>query len=166
MKRQHLILLPGLVCDKWVWGHQLEFLRNIVDISIPPVDQSNTMQGLAEGVLATAPEEFSVAGFSMGGYIALEMLRHAPQRFNRIALLDTSAKADAEVKVEARKEAINRCSKGYFNEVIQSMLPVLLHPDHQKLPLTEFVTDMATRVGSDAFVWHGIIDEPINGRGS
>ena len=75
MTKQKLVLIPGLVCDEQVWQHQAEFLGDIADIIIPPVDKSQTMFGLAEEVLATSPETFAVAGFSMGGYIAMEMYR-------------------------------------------------------------------------------------------
>jgi len=150
--RQQLLLIPGLVCDAQVWRHQANYLADIAHIAIPPVDQSETMVDMAKNVLFVAPRQFAVAGFSMGGYIALEMLRQAPERITRLALLDTTARDDTKVKARARIDAIDACEKGQFADVIQGMIPILLHPDHQKTPLTDFVPKMAARVGSDAFV--------------
>jgi pimeloyl-ACP methyl ester carboxylesterase len=98
--KQNLILIPGLVCDDQVWQHQAEFLNDIAEIIIPPVVKSSTMFGLAEEVLAISPETFAVAGFSMGGYVAMEMYRQAPERISRLALLDTTARDDTKVKAE------------------------------------------------------------------
>ena len=152
MTKQNLVLIPGLVCDDQVWRHQAEFLSDIAEITIPPVVKSPTIFGLAEEVLAISPETFAVAGFSMGGYVAMEMYRQAPERISRLALLDTTARDDTKVKAEARIKAIDACEKGHFSEVIQGMIPILLHPDHQREPLTDFVQKMAARVGSEAFV--------------
>ena len=107
MPRQQLLLIPGLVCDAQVWRHQTSYLADIAHIAIPPVDQSETMVDMAKNVLLVAPRQFAVAGFSMGGYIALEMLRQAPERITRLALLDTTARDDTNVKARVRIDAID-----------------------------------------------------------
>lgn len=152
MTKQNLVLIPGLVCDDQVWQHQSKFLSDIAEIIIPPVHKNPTMAGLAEEVLATSPETFAVAGFSMGGYVAMEMYRQAPERISRLALLDTTARSDTNLKAEGRVNAIQACEKGKFENVINGMISILLHPAHQKGPLLEFVPRMAGRVGSEAFV--------------
>lgn len=150
--RQNLLLIPGLVCDAEVWHHQSMHLREIATISIPPVTQGESIVQMARIVLAEAPETFALAGFSMGGYIALEMLRQAPERITRLALLDTSARADTPEKASWRRTAIARCENGEFSAVIDGMLPILLHWDRQNGPLPNFVRSMAARVGAEAFV--------------
>ena len=152
MSKQNLVLIPGLVCDEQVWRHQAEFLSDIAEIIIPPVVKSSTMFGLAEEVLAISAETFAVAGFSMGGYVAMEMYRQAPERISRLALLDTTARDDTRIKAEARINAIQACEDGKFENVIDGMISILLHPVHQKTPLSEIVPRMAGRVGSEAFV--------------
>ena len=152
MTKQNLVLIPGLVCDNQVWQHQSQFLGDIADIIIPPVHKSPTMGGLAEEVLATSPETFAVAGFSMGGYVAMEMYRQAPERISRLALLDTTAREDTKIKAEGRVHAIQTCENGKFENVIDGMISILLHPAHQKGPLLDLVPRMAARVGSEAFV--------------
>ena len=152
MSKQNLVLIPGLVCDEQVWRHQAEFLSDIAEIIIPPVVKSTTMFGLAEEVLAISAETFAVAGFSMGGYVAMEMYRQAPERISRLALLDTTARDDTKIKAEARINAIQACEDGKFENIIDGMISILLHPEHQQAPLSEFVPRMAGRVGSEAFV--------------
>lgn len=150
--RQQLVLVTGLVCDKALWGNQLEHLADIAEMHVPPVNAEDSMQAMAAAVLDQAPERFALAGFSMGGYVAAEMLRQAPQRVTRLAMLDTSARIDDAPKAAGRRNAIDACERGDYAQVIEGMLEVLLHPDRQSEPLADFVRAMAARVGSDAFV--------------
>src|SRR6185437_13231866 len=129
--KQKLLLIPGLVCDAAVWAYQQRHLAEIAEISVPPVTDGKTMADVARIVLAEAPASFALAGFSMGGYIALEMLRQAPDRITRLALLDTSARGDSAKKAEWRRTVIAACERGEYSAVIEGMMPVLLHADRQ-----------------------------------
>lgn len=149
---QHLLLIPGLVCDAAVWRHQVVHLADVAEISVPPVVEGESMVAMARAVLDVAPAKFALAGFSMGGYIALEVFRQAPERITRLALLDTSARSDTPEKATWRQAAIARCERGEFTAVIEDMMPILMHPDQQRGPLPQFVRDMAGRVGVEAFV--------------
>ncbi len=151
-EKQNLLLIPGLVCDAAVWRHQVEHLGELADVKVPAVTEGETMVEMARIVLDAAPPQFALAGFSMGGYIALEMLRQAPERVTRRALLDTSARADTSEKAAWRRTAISRCENGEFACVIEGMMPILLHPDQQSGSLPQFVRDMVGRVGVKAFV--------------
>lgn len=151
-ERQNLVLIPGLVCDAAVWDHQVEHLADIAEISVAPVTTGETMAEMASDTLARAPARFALAGFSMGGYVALEMLRQAPDRVTRLALLDTSARADTAEKGAWRSEVIAACESGDYRGVIDRMMRVLLHPDRQQGPLREFVHAMAARVGSECYM--------------
>jgi pimeloyl-ACP methyl ester carboxylesterase len=150
--RQDLLLIPGLVCDAAVWRHQVAHLAEVAEVHVPPVTEGESMVEMARIVLDAAPPKFALAGFSMGGYIALEMFRQAPERITRLALLDTSARADTPEKAAWRRTAISRCENGKFAAVIEGLMPMLLHPDQQSGPLPPFVRDMAARVGVKAFV--------------
>jgi pimeloyl-ACP methyl ester carboxylesterase len=149
---QNLLLIPGLVCDAAVWRHQVAHLADIAEINVPPVTQGETIAEMARIVLDAAPQTFALAGFSMGGYIALEVLRQAPERVTRLALLDTSARADTPKKTAWRRTVIAACERGEFMTVIEGMMPILLHPDQQNGPLPPFVREMAARVGPDTYV--------------
>ncbi|MCC7484701.1 MAG: alpha/beta fold hydrolase [Burkholderiales bacterium] len=149
---QDLVLVPGLVCDGAVWAHQVEYLRDVARMTVPPVTAGITMAEMAAGVLAEAPPRFALAGFSMGGYVALEMLRQAPRRVTRLALLDTSARGDTAEKTAWRERVIALCEGGRYAQVIEDMLPILLHADRQRDPLADFVRAMAQRVGGATYV--------------
>lgn len=150
-EREHLVLVPGLVCDAQVWHHQVRHLDDVADLHVPAVDTGDTMAQMAARVLASAPPRFAVAGFSMGGYVALEMLRQAPDRILRLALLDTSARSDTPGKAAGRRAAIDAIARGHYRDVVEGMMPVLLHPDHRTGPLPDFVRTMTGRLGPEVF---------------
>ncbi len=104
-------------------------------------------------MLDAAPERFALAGLSMGGYAALEIMRVAPTRVARLALLDTSARADAPEQTNERRELIKLSQSSRFDEVPRRLLPNVVHPgriDDERL--SSLVFDMAHAVGPEAFV--------------
>ncbi len=151
MNDQSLILVPGLICDDKVWAYARTHLSEIADCRTVPADEADTMQGLAKAVLDTAPETFAIAGFSMGGYVALEVLRQAPERVARLALLDTSSRADTPEKAAGRNAAIADCDEGRFDDLLDRFIPLLLHTDRMAEPLAAQVRAMGHRVGPELF---------------
>jgi pimeloyl-ACP methyl ester carboxylesterase len=120
------------------------------------------MPEMARAVLDAAPERFALAGLSMGGYVALEIMRDAPERVARLALLDTSARADTPEQTATRRKLIELSQKGRFDEVPYRLLPNIVHPDRlDDDRLTSTVFAMAKAVGSEAFVRQ---EESIIGR--
>lgn len=89
----NLLLLPGLLCDHAVWLPVLPRVGEHADCRIPEYHDETSLGAMAERVLATAPPTFAVAGHSMGGRVALEIVRRAPERVERLALLDTGYRA-------------------------------------------------------------------------
>jgi pimeloyl-ACP methyl ester carboxylesterase len=152
MAQTHLILLPGLLCDAALWRHQIEHLSDLATISVPDLTQDNTVTAMAERVLEGAPTRFALAGLSMGGYVAQEIMRLAPERVERLALVDTNARADNEAQVKARRDLIRLAEIGTFKGVTPRLLPNLIHPSRMEDPdVAGVVMDMAERVGQDAF---------------
>ena len=150
--KQNLVLLPGLLCDAAMWQHQQRHLIELADITVADFTLHDSIAGMAEEELRKAPARFALAGLSMGGYVALEIIRRAPERVSKLALLDTSARADTAEKTEQRKEVIRLCSTGKYREVISQMLPLIMHPNRmQDRQLIDAVTGMAERVGSEVF---------------
>lgn len=148
-----LLLLPGLLCDAALWTHQRQYLSDIADIQVPDTTRHDSVAALAAAVLADAPPRFALGGLSMGGYIALEIMRQAPERVSRLALVDTTARADPPETVERRKALIQLSKMGKFKGVTPRLMPMLLHPDHLRDPdITGTVMAMAERVGQAAFV--------------
>jgi pimeloyl-ACP methyl ester carboxylesterase len=84
-----LILIPGLLCDEVVWAHQADSLADLVDIRIASNGARDSLVAMAEAIIAQAPARFALAGHSMGGRVALEVLRRVPERVTGLALLDT-----------------------------------------------------------------------------
>lgn len=151
--RTPLLLLPGLLCDAALWTHQIETLADVADIVVPDLTQDDTAAAAVRRLLASAPDEFALAGLSMGGYLAFEVLRQAPDRVTRLALLNTSARPDPQEKARMREEMMRLADVGEFKGVTPRLLPKLLHPDRlEDAPLTAAVTAMAERVGREAFL--------------
>jgi pimeloyl-ACP methyl ester carboxylesterase len=148
-----LLLLPGLLCDAALWQPQIAGLGDIATSIVCDLTRHDTMAAMAASVLAGAPEYFSLAGLSMGGYVAQEVMRQAPTRVRRLALLDTSARADTDEQRTRRHGLIELARTGDFKGVTPRLLPLFLHPDRlTDEPLVRTITEMTARVGRDAFL--------------
>ena len=112
------------------------------------------MAGVARDVLADAPfEEFALAGLSMGGYISLEIMRQAPQRVRRLALLDTAARGETLEQTERRNGFLELAERGKFAGITETLMPQLIHSSRlDDIALTEAIKAMAKNVGKEAFV--------------
>ena len=147
-----LMLLPGLLNDERLWEHQVAALAPLADIRVADLTRDDSLAGMAERVLAQAPGRFALAGLSMGGYVAMEILRRAPERVDRLALLDTSARPDTPEQSQRRKDAVAIARAGGFDKIMPTMLPNLVHPDHLALERVGGIAKaMALAVGPEAF---------------
>lgn len=154
MEKTPLVLVPGLLCDRQLWQSQLEKLADIADIWVADHTRADAMAGVARDVLADAPfASFALAGLSMGGYIALEMMRQAPRRIARLALLDTAAGAELPEQTQRRLNLIAFAERGHFDRVTETLLPLLIHSARQgERSLTDSIKFMARNIGKDAFI--------------
>ena len=153
VKKTPLVLLPGLLCDAALWRGQIDDLADIAAPWVADMTRDDSVTRMAERVLAAAPPRFALAGLSMGGYVAQEIMRQAPARVERVALLDTSARPDSPEQTARRRGLIDLAEKGEFRGVTPRLLPVFLHPGRlDDKELTEAVMAMAERVGKDAFL--------------
>ncbi|MEO4045910.1 alpha/beta fold hydrolase [Pseudomonas sp. CAU 1711] len=153
MNTPHLLFLPGLLCDGRLWRHQVEALAGRAHITHADLTKSDSIAELASQVLAQAPEQsFALAGFSLGGYVALEIMRQAPHRVFALALLDTSAHADSAEDKQARLELISQAGHD-FPSVVAALPFGLLHPRHlQDRALVNEVMAMAEHLGAAVFI--------------
>ncbi len=147
-----LLLLPGLLCDAALWEAQVAGLGGLVRCHVADVAQDSSLAAMAKRALAAAPPRFALAGLSMGGYLAFEVLRQAPGRVTRLALLDTSARPDTPEQARRRRGLISFARSGLFKGVTPRLLPQLVHPDRLAGPVGQAVMAMAERVGRDAFL--------------
>jgi len=149
-----LVLVPGLLCDAQLWRSQVEHLADVAETWVADHTRSDTMAGVARDVLADAPfRDFALAGLSMGGYVCLEIMRQAPQRVRRLALLDTGARADTAEQSERRHAFIDLAQRGKFMGITDTLMPMLVHPSRlADKPLTDAIRLMAKNVGKDGFI--------------
>lgn len=148
-----LVLLPGLLCDAALWSHQEETLADVAEVTVAEVSAHASMPELARAVLAFAPERFALAGLSMGGYIALEILRQAPERVTRLALISTQARTDTPEAAQQRQDLIKLSRRGRFIGLTARRLHFLIHPDRlSDHDLTSAILSMAQRVGRETFI--------------
>ena len=161
--RPALILLPGMPLDAALWDHQVRHLADVADPQVVELAECGSIAAMADKVLATAPDRFAVAGLSMGGYVALEILRRSPQRVDRLALLDTNARADTAEATATRREAVALARQGRYGQVIRAALPRLIHPGRMADDaFVRSVLDQMERVGVDAYAreQEAIINRP------
>lgn len=156
-----LILVPGLLCDERLFAPQLPPLAARTPIRIAETRLDDSLGAMAERILAAAPERFALAGLSMGGYVCFELIRRAPDRVTRLALLDTQARADSPEAAQRRRDLMALAERGEFLGVAPRLLPLFLHPDHIER-LGPVVTAMAAAVGKEAFLrqQRAILDRP------
>lgn len=162
--RETVVLLPGLLCDQRLFAPQLPALAAVADPLVPDLSQDQSIAGMAARVLAMAgPERFALAGLSMGGYVALEIMRQAPQRVTRLALLDTQARPDTEEARARRRGLMALGERGEFRGVTSRLMPLLIHADRLgDTALTGVIQAMAEGVGKDGFLrqQRAILDRP------
>ena len=148
-----LVLLPGMMCDARLFGPQIAALSHVMPVQVSPVNIGDTVEEIAQYVLAAAPARFGLAGLSMGGIVAMEVLRRAPDRVTRLALLDTNCQSEMPNVAAAREPQIIGAKSGRLEEIMRvEMKPNYLAPGPQRIEVLQVVMDMALDLGPDVFV--------------
>ena len=147
-----LLLLPALISDARMWLPQINGLASAARTAVADLTGADTMAALASAVLAKAPPgPFALAGLSMGGYVAFEIMRQAPERVMALALLDTSARADTPEATENRRKAMTRADSD-FGGVIADLLPRLVaSAGGNDKSINDVLTSMAWDAGKEVF---------------
>ncbi|WP_434051520.1 MAG: alpha/beta fold hydrolase [Roseibium sp.] len=148
-----LVLLPGMMCDARLYGPQIAALSGRVPIHLAPITAFDTIHALAEDVLEKSPPEFALAGLSMGGIVAMEVYRRAPERISRLALLDTNPRAELEEVRQRREPQISSVRAGGLREVMRDELkPNYLANGPLRQDVMDICMTMAIDLGPDVFV--------------
>jgi len=146
------VLLPGLLCNAALYAPQMAALGDVARCWVPSL-VSDSVGDMAAAVLGEAPDRFALAGLSMGGYVAQEILRRAPERVTRVALLSTTARADTPEQSAMRRDYIALASEGRFTPVTERLLPRLLSPARRNdADLIRVVMEMAWSIGKEVFI--------------
>jgi pimeloyl-ACP methyl ester carboxylesterase len=153
MSTPNLLLLPGLLCDARLWQEQVADLKHHANCHVADLTIADTIVGMAASSLRRMPAgPIVVAGLSMGGYVALEIMRQAPERVTGLALLDTNARPDSEQATEDRRRMM-KMAETDFDRVVNALLPKLLLPANMRdAALVATVKAMAAAVGKDAYI--------------
>jgi pimeloyl-ACP methyl ester carboxylesterase/ribosomal protein S18 acetylase RimI-like enzyme len=148
-----ILLVPGMLTSPRLFERQLPALWRLGPVTIADHTRDDTVAGIAGRILADAPPRFALAGLSMGGYVALEILRQAPERVARLALLDTSARPDTPEQTQRRLGQIELARGGRFGEIADQQFPLLVHRSrHGDAAARELVRLMADETGPEAFI--------------
>ena len=152
MAKVPLILLPGTLCDERLW--ETVNLSDLADVKVCDVSKADTLEGIAKSVLEEAPDKFALAGLSLGGIISLEIMRIAPERVIKLALLDTNPNPPSLEQIEGWERFIDMANNGQFLDItINHLLPVLIHPHRRNDEgLVSTIIDMAEKVGIEGYI--------------
>src|SRR5262245_48817129 len=148
-----IVLVPGLLCTARLYLEQIPALWQLGPVTIADHTRDDSMVSIARRLLAQAPPRFALVGLSMGGYIAFEVLRQAPDRIVKLALLDTTARPDLPEQIEQRKQLIEMARGGSFDGIARMLFPRFVAAAHQDdRTLKRTVRTMAEETGAEAFV--------------
>jgi pimeloyl-ACP methyl ester carboxylesterase len=148
-----ILLVPGLVSSPRIFAPVAPALWRFGPVTVANHIRDDSMGAIARRILAEAPPRFALAGHSMGGYIAFEIMRQAPQRVAKLALINTQARPDTAEAAARRRSQIARVKGGEFRAILDELFPGFVHPSRREDgALRQLVHDMGDDVGADAFV--------------
>lgn len=150
--KNNLILLNGTLCDERLWSHQVEHLSGDLSIQIPALTYDDTIARMAERVLASAPAWFALAGFSMGGSVAFEIMRQAPRRVTKLALLDTHYLPLSVERMAEFRKMLAQVRAGNSDDAL-GMVARMTHPDRRSdSRLMNTILAMGEEAGAAVFI--------------
>lgn len=151
--KEKLIMIPGTLCDHNLFKYQTEGLKELVDCHVASNNSASNLKQVAKNILDNYSGSFSVMGLSYGGIVAFELLRQAPERINKLILMNTNYKQPSEQTRINQQRFIGMAYLGEFKEITSEILiDAMLHPKKAKnQELREIVLNMALEVRVDGF---------------
>ena len=148
-----LLFIPGMMCDARLFGPQIEAFSADRAVHMAYVGGQDSIEAIAADVLANAPKEFALAGLSLGGIIAMEVVRQAPERVRALALLDTNPRAELPEVAAGREPQIAAVKRGQMRELLtEKIFPLYLADGEDPGGILATCWDMAAALGPDVFV--------------
>ena len=151
--RPTIVLASGQLLTAECWAPQIASLSRDYDLRLADHTRDDTIAGMATRLLAESPDRFDLVAHAMGGFVAFEVMRRAPDRLNSVVLIATLAGADGPAQTERRQGYIRLVESGRFAEVVEDRIPILVHPARREdEALLTIVRRMALSTGADTFL--------------
>jgi pimeloyl-ACP methyl ester carboxylesterase len=148
-----ILLVPGLVSSPRIFAPVMPALWRLGPVTVANHIRDDNIGAIARRILAEAPPRFALAGHSMGGYIAFEIMRQAPDRVAKLALINTQARSDSPEATERRRGMMARARSGQYHALLDELFPGFVHPSrHGDASLRQLIHDMGDDVGVDGFI--------------
>ena len=148
-----LVLIPSMMCDARVFYAQLASLSADIPITFAPITGGERMEELASQILTWLPAKFALAGMGMGGMVAMEILRRAPERVTRVAFIATNAQSDTLEIAALREPNIIAAKSGRLDDAMQSEVnSAWLSPGPYRMDVVSLLSEMAQALGPDVYV--------------
>jgi pimeloyl-ACP methyl ester carboxylesterase len=153
MSGEPVVFLPGMMCDARLFAPQIADLGRDTVVSVAPISRGDRIEDIASGLLDHLPRRFALAGLSMGGIVAMEILRRAPDRVTRIALMDTNPLAETPHSSAGYEPLVAKLRAGMMSEAVAMVLGAdVLAPGPRRLEVLALVAEMAVALGPDTLV--------------
>ncbi len=151
--QEPLVFLPGMMCDARLFGPQVTAMSRDVAVTVAPIKGGNRIEEIASSLLDQLPLKFALAGLSMGGIVAMELLRRAPERVTRIALMDTNSLPETPQTAADYEPLITKLKAGLLDQAAASIVrPEYLAPGPERTSILNLVAKMAENVGCEAII--------------
>jgi len=148
-----ILLVPGLAVSPRIYAPVAPPMWRLGPVTVANHIRDANMGAIARRILAEAPPRFALAGHSMGGYIAFEIMRQAPQRVAKLALINTQARPDTPEATARRRGQIARAKSGDYHAVLDELFLGFVHPSRREdATLRQLVRDMGDDIGAEAFI--------------
>lgn len=151
--QEPLVLLPGMMCDARLFAPQIEAFSLDRAVMVAPVTGGGRIEEIASNLLDVLPRRFALAGLSMGGIVAMELLNRAPKRISRLALMDTNALSETPQSAAGYEPLIIKLKSGAIDEAVQAVIgPETLAPGAGRMAVMAQMAEMARAVGAEAAI--------------
>lgn len=148
-----LVLLPELMCDARLFGPQIADLSRDMAVMVAPINGGERVEEVASGLLDLLPRRFALAGLGLGGVIAMELQRRAPDRVARLMLINTTPLPETPQQAAERDALIIKARAGRLEEAVQALIPPdCFAPSPYRREIRAMLMDMAQTLGPDTFV--------------
>ena len=146
-----IVFIPGMMCDARIYQHQIAVISSHPTL-FATINEHDSIPKLAADILSYSPPSFCLCGLSMGGIVAMEILRQAAHRVERLCLMDTNAKAETEIKKRQRQPQIQRVLKGNLEQVMREEIkPNYLFDQEKRQDILDLCISMSLNLGAKVF---------------